>query len=133
MNARKILEFSPNGPSLFFRFLEHLAKEQGWDFQFEQQTEFHTQLLDEASMANVDMNLSGTILPQLHVLPTLVRTVQCLDAFVQEDGHWYPRLIFFDALRAVLVDRARDLDIRLPAFVVGHLDQARAVCAVLAE
>lgn len=133
MSARKILEFNPAGPGLFCRHLEFLAKEQGWDLQFETQPEYKIELLDDAEMVSVDFSLSATILSQLHIQPTLVRTVRSMDSFVKEDGKWYPRLYFYEALRKVLVDCARDLDIRVPAFVVGDTELSRIVASVLAQ
>ncbi|MDG0817526.1 Rossmann-fold NAD(P)-binding domain-containing protein [Bdellovibrio svalbardensis] len=133
MSARKILEFNPAGPGLFCRHLEFLAKEQGWDLQFENHTEYSAEILETAEMAKVDFELSAMILPQLHIQPTLVRTVRSMDCFVKEDGKWYPRLYFYEALRKVLVDCARDLDIRVPAFVVGDTERARVVASVFAQ
>lgn len=133
MSTKKILEFNPEGQSLFCQFLAHLAKEQGWDFQFETHPEYNADLLDSADMVRVDMSLSDGILEKTNVQPTLVRTVRCVDSFVKEDGKWYPRLLFYEALRKVLVDSARDMDIRAPAFVIGDTEKARVVTSVLAQ
>ncbi len=133
MSTRKILEFNPNGPGLFCRHLEFLSKEQGWDLQFETHAQYSAELLESAAMAKVDFALSSTILNQLHIQPTLVRTVRSMDCFVKEDNRWYPRLFMYEALRKVLVDCARDLDIRIPAFVVGDSELARVVASVFAQ
>lgn len=133
MSTKKILEFSPSGPSIFCQFLQHLAKQQGWDLQYECQTEFSLESLQNCDMAKVDMSFSEEILNQMHVQPTLVRTVRCLDSLIFEDGKWYPRLLLHEALRKVLVDSARDLDIRVPGFVIGESEVARTVASVFAE
>ncbi|QDK37351.1 hypothetical protein [Bdellovibrio sp. NC01] len=133
MSTKKILEFNPEGQGIFCRYLENLAKQQGWDFTFETHPEFKMELLDQADMAKVELTLSDAVLPQLHLLSTAVRTIRCVDAFAPEDGKWLPRLYTYEAIRKVLVDCARDLDVRLPAFVVGHTELARVVASVFAE
>ncbi|HEX7676144.1 MAG TPA: hypothetical protein VF412_18350 [Bdellovibrio sp.] len=133
MSTKKILEFSSSGPSIFCQFLQHLAKQHGWDLQYECHSDFSLELLQNFDIAKVDMSFSEEILTLMHVQPTLVRTVRCLDSLIFEDGKWYPRLLLHEALRRVLVDNARDLDIRVPAFVIGESEVARTVASVFAE
>ncbi|AFY01193.1 hypothetical protein [Bdellovibrio bacteriovorus] len=119
-------------PGQFMRFMQALAGEKGWDWQFETVTEFSREVFQGAAAVKVASALSAEILPQMKVLPTQVRAVQVLDTFFPEDGSWYPRVLLHEALRMVLVAEARDLDIRAPAFVIGHSEEARVVASVLA-
>lgn len=134
MSTLKVIEFRPQGPGHFTKFLQFLSQKKSWNWEFEVHPKFSMDLLTpEVAGAKVAPELSKEILPQLKVLPTKVRSVECLDSFFPEDGSWYPRLFLQEAIRSVLVSQARDLDIRMPAFIVGESDEARVVGAVLAE
>lgn len=128
-----IREIRPEGtPGQFIRFMQSLAAAKGWDWQFETVSEFSADVFKGATAVQVAPSLSAEILPQMKVLPTQVRAVHVLDSFFSEDGSWYPRVLLHEALRMVLVAEARDLDIRAPAFVIGHSEEARVVASVLA-
>ncbi|WP_347357597.1 hypothetical protein [Bdellovibrio sp.] len=113
-------------------FLQHLSAEKGWGWDFAIFTEFSEESLRGADAVKVEPKLSSAILPTMKVSTTQVRSVDVLDSFFLEDGSWYPRVLLHEALRQVLVAQARDLDIRAPAFVVGHAEEARVVASVLA-
>lgn len=133
MSTIKILDFDPDGLSLFCQHLEFLAKAQGWALSFESHPRFQMDLLQDATMARVNVALSASVLSQVHVQPTLVRVVQCVDSFAKDSDKWLPRLMSYEALRRVLIDSAADLDIRLPAYVVGHDELARISSSVLSQ
>jgi shikimate dehydrogenase len=59
--------------------------------------------------------------------------LECFDFYFPEDGKWYPRLLYYEAIHRVLIERARDLDIRVPAFVVGEGECLRIAAAVCTE
>ncbi|WP_413613275.1 hypothetical protein [Bdellovibrio sp. HCB-110] len=115
------------------KYLKFLSEQKGWGWEFEVHPEFSRDVIQSAAAVKVAPSLSSKILPQLTVLPTQVRSIECLDSFFKENGTWYPRLLLHEALRLVFVGEARDLDIRAPAFVVGDGDEARIVSSVLAE
>lgn len=133
MSAIKIAEIRPEGPSHFFKFLQFLSQRKGWGWSFESHFEFSQNILATATAVRVAPALSHEILEKLSVVPTLVRGVECLDSFFFEDGAWYPRLLLHEALRLVFVSEAKDLDIRVPAYVVGNKNELRVVAAVLVE
>lgn len=115
------------------RYLKFLAEKKSWNWEFSSMPQFSWEALQGAAAVKVAPVLSKDIVPQLKILPTQVRALQCVDSFFSEDGSWYPRLVLQEALRNVLIKEARDLDIRVPAFVVGHNEEARVASAVLAE
>jgi shikimate dehydrogenase len=133
MSTQKIYEVSPEGPSFFFRFLEFLAQKNSWPLEFHHATELSPVIYADAQAIAVDMSMSRPLLDDCQLQPTLVRNLQCLDSFFKDDGAWLPRNLIYEALRRVLITAARDLDIRQPAFVVGHDEKMRIVASVLAE
>lgn len=133
MNKTKLVEFHPSGSSLFARFLNWLSLQNNWGWELELHSDFSWIPMDEVLAIHVDPSLAGQVLPQVKILPTLIRSLETLDSFFYEDGGWYPRLIGWEALRQVLISEARDLDIRCPAFVVGDGDEVRVVASVLGE
>lgn len=133
MSTQKIYEVRPEGPSFFFRFLEFLALKNTWPLEFHHATELSPAIYADAQAISVDMSMSRPLLDDCQLQPTLVRNLQCLDSFFKDDGAWLPRNLLYEALRRVLIKVARDLDIRQPAFVVGHNEKMRIVASLLAE
>nr|BFD67415.1 hypothetical protein HAGR004_24370 [Bdellovibrio sp. HAGR004] len=133
MSTLKIHEVCTSGThGQLIQFLQQLSSEKGWGWEFAVFTEFSEDALAGASAVKVEPKLSPVILPTMKVSTTQVRSVEVLDSFFPEDGAWYPRVLLHEALRQVLVTQARDLDIRAPAFVIGHNEEARVVASVLA-
>lgn len=131
--SQKIVDIHTPGKSLMAEYLENLAKQKNWDWEIQNEDHFNQEALRTAEAALVDPALSSLIIPKLTTLPTQVRSVGCLDSMFKDDGHWYPRLLFFEALRQVIVSKAPDVDIRSPGFVVGHSEMASAAVAVLTD
>lgn len=133
MSTQKIYEVSPEGPSFFFRFLEFLAQKNSWPLEFHHTTELSPAVYADAYAISVEMSLSRSLLDDCQLQTTMVRNLQCLDSFFKDDGTWLPRNLIYEALRRVLITAARDLDIRQPAFVVGHNEKMRIVASLLSE
>lgn len=133
MSAKKILEFNPSGPGVVLKVLQAVLREKPGAFEILHHGEYSVDLLKDADLALFSFVEAQKLLPQLPTLPPLVKSLQCFDAFSPEDGKWYPRLFLYEALRSVLVESARDLDNRSPAFVVGEGAELRAVASVCAH
>lgn len=133
MSAKKILEFNPSGPGVVFKTLQAILQEKPGAFELSHQAEFSMDLLSGYDMALLTFAEAEGILPQLPTLPPLVKSLQSFDSFLPEDGHWYPRLFLFEAIRKVLVGSARDLDNRSSAFVVGEGAESRVAASVCAH
>ncbi|MGZ3768060.1 MAG: hypothetical protein ACXVCP_05455 [Bdellovibrio sp.] len=115
------------------KYLKFLSQQKGWAWEFECHNEFSADLLKNASAVKVESSLSEIILPQLKVFPTQVRNLEILDSMFIENGHWCPRLMFYEILRLFLVKEAPKLDIRNPVFIVGEKKEIRVLVSVLAE
>lgn len=133
MSKLKILDFEPNGPSRSFQFLQKLSEEQKWDLDFHQVSSYGEIQNHDANMVLVPVEASSKIFPELTIVPTQVRLLRCFDSLFEENGKLYPRVITAQALHDVLVERAKDLDTRTPAFVIGEGEFARIATVVLAE
>lgn len=133
MSKLKILDVQPQGPSKCFRFLQQLSEEQKWDIEFLQVASFAEIEEHEPNMVLVPLNYSSEIFPQLPIVPTQVRLLRCFDSFFLENGKLYPRVVTAQALHNVLIEQAKDLDTRTPAFVIGEGEFARVATSVLAE
>ncbi|MBO9666377.1 MAG: hypothetical protein J7501_06145 [Bdellovibrio sp.] len=132
MSIQKIHEINAEAPSTVFRFLEKLAKEKG-SLECVSHTEYSPEILKDADLVLFSFAQSNELLPLLSVLPSLVRSLGCFDAYAPDDGKWYPRAFLYEAIRKVLIENARDLDTRAPAFVVGSGEEARVAAAVCAN
>lgn len=133
MSAKKILEFNPSGPGVVFKTLQAILQENPGIFELNHQAEFSMDLLAGNDLALLTFVESQNVLPKLPTQPPLVKSLQCFDSFVPEDGHWYPRLFLFEAIRKVLVEGARDLDNRASAFIIGEGGESRAAASVCAH
>ena len=133
MSVKKILEFNPSGPSAVFKTLQIILQEKPGTFEITHHAEFSMDLLAGNDLALLTFALAEGLLPQLPTQPPLVKSLQSFDSFVPEDGHWYPRLFLFEAIRKVLVANARDLDNRSSAFIVGEGAESRVAAAVCAH
>lgn len=131
--SKKLLEFREGEPSTLFRFLQFIATQKPDILQLEQHQEFNKDLLQGVDAALFSFEQSRLLYPSLQILPTQVRLLECFDFYLPEDGKWYPRLLFYEAIHKVLVARARDMDIRVPAFVVGEGECLRIAAGVCAE
>ncbi|MGE5085295.1 MAG: hypothetical protein ACM3MG_03280 [Bacillota bacterium] len=132
MSAKKILEFNPSGPSAVFKTLQELLGKKPGAFELLHHKSYSEEALQDAHLALFSFAEAQTFFPQLKAFPPLVKSLQCFDAFIPEEGRWYPRLFLYEALRSVLVEKARDLDNRFPAFVVGEGAELRIVASVCA-
>lgn len=131
MATIKFIEFNPRGAGVFSRHFSFLAKEQGWDIQFESYPEFDKDLLADADIAKVEMSLSSVVLQQMSVQPAMVRTLKSVDFLLKEESTWLPRSFLYEAFKKVLIEQAKGLDNRDPAFVVGSSEEAVVVAAGL--
>src|SRR5690606_5556284 len=69
----------------------------------------------------------------LSVLPTQVQKLRVFDSLFKNNHKIFPRLVMHESLRQFLVQSAKNLDIRDPAFIVGDTSQTRIVGSVLAD
>lgn len=128
----RILEFSAHGLSHSAQHLQKFSQEKNLNWEVEHFPAYDETLLENADGALVDFAMSENILPGLSTLPTLVREVDCFDSMIR-DGKWYPRVLWFEALRGLVVESARNLDNRSCGFVIGTNECARVAAAVMAD
>ena len=131
MSENKIFDVHARGLSPLGQFFSYLEKNRQVAWHIEHVEEFSQELFQSASAINIDPGMSSTILPQMSLLPSQVRNAGALDSFFKDDGKWIPRLLLFEAVRQVLVEKAKDMDIRSPAFVIGDDACAMTMMAVL--
>ncbi|WP_413587228.1 hypothetical protein [Bdellovibrio sp. HCB274] len=131
--SKKILEFREGDPSTLFRFLQFAAGKRPGLLELEQHPAYAEELLKGADAALFSFEQARALYPSLQILPAQVRMLECFDLSLPEGDKWYPRLLFYEALRKILVEEARDLDIRMPAFIVGEGECLRIAAAVCTE
>jgi shikimate dehydrogenase len=128
---KKILEINPHGLSPSYRHMQAFAQAQSLEWEVECLPAFDESLLDGVAGVGIDFAVSDQMFTGIATLPSLVRDLECFDSFLPEDGKWYPRVLLFEALRSLIVTRARDLDIRSCAYVIGDGELARVAAAVM--
>ena len=133
MKPINIVDFNDGELSLFSKFLQWMSGQHNFPLLLEQKNKFSTDDLKDAQGAVLNLKASAELVPNIRFCPTQVREFGVFDFMFFEDHQWYPRLIFYEALRQVLVKEARELDIRAPAFVVGNGPEVRIISAVLSE
>ncbi|WP_413561020.1 hypothetical protein [Bdellovibrio sp. HCB209] len=131
--SKKIVEFREENPGTLFRFLQYIAAKKADLFELERHDQYSAEALKSADAALFSFEQARLLYPSLQVLPTQVRLMECFDFYLPEDKKWYPRLLFYEAIHDVLVHKARDLDIRVPAFIVGDGECLRIAAAVCTE
>ncbi len=70
--------------------------------------------------AVLDLVDSQKLIKQMTTLPTETRLLGCADCLFFEDGGWWPRLNLKDAMRELIIKKARNLDINESAFIIGE-------------
>lgn len=126
----RLVEFSAHGASPSFAHFQAFAQGRSLGWELEVFPAFDEALLAGARGARVEESLSDRIFTSLSLLPTRVRDLECFDSFLFDDGKWYPRALLFDALRELVVERVRDLDVRSCAYIIGTDELARIAGAV---
>jgi len=129
--SQKIIDIHTPGKSLFAEYFEFLSAQQKWDWVVQNEDHFNQESIRTADAVLVDTTLSPAILPKLTTMPAQIRNIGCMDSLFKDDGSWYPRLLLFESLRQVIVDKAHDVDTNSPAFVVGDNEAACTAVAVL--
>jgi hypothetical protein len=131
--STRILEFSPHGLSLSGKHLQKFSEEKNLGWEVEHYPAYDETLLEGAKGALVEFNVSEQMLSGISTLPTMVRDLECFDCMIPQNDDWYPRVLWFEALRDLIVETARDLDNRSCGFVIGANECSRIAAAVMAH
>lgn len=132
--SKKIYDVNVGGvPSLFSTYLKALGEKLGDSFEVAPVAGFSKDLLKDAAAIAVNPVLSAEVFTHVSVVPTQVRSLEAVDSFFKDEGGWVCRIISFEAMRRLLVERAKEMDIRNPAFVIGDGVKARIAGSVLAH
>ncbi len=81
--------------------------------------------------ALLDLVESEKLIGQMTTLPTETRLLSCADCLFYEDGAWWPRLNLKDAMRELIVKKAKTLDINESAFVIGEGPMLRLLASLV--
>lgn len=117
--------FSPElNNSALERSLKRLSQEKNLSIEFV-----------ESDSREVDLKILKLQFSDLHdELPAVIEpragNLRCYDTLVRQGSYLIPRLLFFEALNATIIQRAHDLDIRKVAYVVAS-DYRGLVCAAV--
>lgn len=75
---------------------------------------------------------SQAIIDQFPHLPTDVRWLEAADVLMHEADGWWPRLLIYETLRKLLIQRFSSLNIGLHCYVIGATRLGRAAVAAMA-
>ena len=81
--------------------------------------------------ALLDLVDSQKLIGQMTTLPTETRLLSCADCLFYEDGAWWPRLNLKEAMRELIVKKARNLDINESAFIIGEGPMLRLLASLV--
>lgn len=70
--------------------------------------------------ALLDLATSEELVSKFPGLPTEVKTLECADSMFFTDGRWWPRLTMKEAVRSLIIKKARTLDIMGSAYIIGE-------------
>ena len=87
-------------------------------------------LLRGSRAAILDLVTSEQFIQQIPTLPADVRILQCADSLFFEDGAWWPRLNLKEAVRHLIVTKAKNIDIKESAYIIGEGPMLRAMAAL---
>jgi hypothetical protein len=127
---KKIIQVSSNsGPDLAVEHLQYFLQTQGLQID----VSVDTDLLNAQKTADlilVNPDLCQTELEKNHSGSQISFAVQFFDAMLLQAKKWLPEVYIYSALKQALLLKAKHLDTRSPAIVVGNSPQAR-VCVYL--
>lgn len=89
--------------------------------------------LQDGDLYLEDLQASLLSVANYPVLPTSVRLAGAFDLISRRSGKLIPRLVFDEAIKSLLVKRAKNLDIGKPAIIVGGGGQMRAAISALSS
>lgn len=139
MESVKIFNLSPAEiDKKFLDFLVPILKNNDVDASIEELiysgeswSEFKKKL-EGGSGALMDMAHSRQLIQDIPALPTEIRSLYCADSMFFQDSKWWPRLNLKEAIRILIVKKARSLDIKESAYVVGQGAMLRMLGALVA-
>jgi hypothetical protein len=70
--------------------------------------------------ALLDLVDSQELVDQMPALPAEINLLSCADCLFYEGGEWWPRLNLKEAIRELIVKKARSLDIKESAYIIGQ-------------
>lgn len=121
------------------RFLKEFCLPLGVDFEIE-----HVDFTDEemnpedfarkvqgASAVRMNLEFSSLLIANTPALPAQVRFLEVADVFFMSNGRWWPSVLVVDAVKALIIKRARSLEIRDVAYVVGAGPLAVCMASIL--
>ena len=76
---------------------------------------------------------SQEIIAQFPHLPTDVRWLETADVLMREADGWWPRLLVYETLRKLVIQRFSSLNIGLQCYVIGATRLGRAAVAAMAS
>lgn len=129
----KIIEISSQPLSASAQHMAEFAKEKSLPWEVELLPAYDADIVNESVGTMVGFSVSDQILSGLATIPTLVRLTDSFDSFIREGDTWYPRLLIFEALRTLVVDKIPDLDNRASGYIVGDNQEARIAAAIMAD
>jgi shikimate dehydrogenase len=89
--------------------------------------------LINAKGALLDIGTSRQIVHQIPTLPSEVRTLHCADSMFFTENKWWPRINLKEAIRALIVKKARSVDIKESAYIIGEGAVLRMLASLAAE
>lgn len=133
-NIRKIFDISKDGgPSNFGLYLQKISEKWNLGLQVEVAEKYTSSLQAQADALLLSPELSEQVLPGVSLVSSQVRSLWALDSFFKDEAGWMCRVLEFEALRDILVSRAKEMDILKPAFIIGDGAKVRISAAVLAD
>ncbi|MNK52438.1 hypothetical protein D3C87_713720 [compost metagenome] len=131
---KKIYDVNPEGHlSRFAEYLKTLSEKYGLGFDLQAVPQFSVDLFKDAHAVYIEPSLAEKVFATTALVPSQVRSLGVVDSFFHDEGGWLSRIVAFEALRRVLVSKAKEMDIRSPAFVIGDGEKVRVSTAVLAH
>ncbi len=132
-NPKKIIQISAGEMSPSCLHMQKFSEAKSLNWQVELFPAFDDEFLKGASGCFVDFAVSTQIFNNIEMMPSQVRDLECFDAFLFDDGKWYPREIMFEAIRSIIVERARELEIRNSGYVIGDDELGRVMASTLVD
>ncbi len=137
MEILKFFNLSPAPLDQYFlEFLVSLLKNLEIDSQVEKITtggswkDLQKKLIGSRA-AVLELVDSQKIISQMTTLPTETRLLSCADCLFYEDGAWWPRLNLKEAMRELIIKKAKTLDINESAFIIGEGPMLRLLASLV--
>lgn len=139
MTKKILTRFSSEASARSLSYMQQYFKPLGVELEVEELNLTEEQMTPKdfieraktADCVRMDMALSSSLIQKTPALPELIDFLQVADAFFPVNGRWWPTLLVVDAVKSLIIKRAKALEINDTAYVIGSGPLALSMATIV--